>query len=174
MVSLVKLQCPNCGANLEIDSSLKVCFCQYCGTKILAYNENEYIIRKVDEAQLAKEQNLRLKLEMESKKQNDKLRRKQELEKEKKAEEEHWNKISPSLMLSFFPSLFIGVYVLHIFNDEPEKIIPALIAVCQIILLWVGFVFCAEYVQNKKWIGILAYIGAVLLFFPVVLTGGFA
>lgn len=52
MIRLIKLQCPNCGAALEVDSSLKTCFCQYCGTKILIHNENEKIVRKVDEAKI--------------------------------------------------------------------------------------------------------------------------
>lgn len=52
MIKLIKLQCPNCGASLDVDSSLKTCFCQYCGTKILIHNENEKIIRKVDEAKI--------------------------------------------------------------------------------------------------------------------------
>lgn len=31
----ISMVCPNCGANLEnIDSELKQCYCQYCGTKI--------------------------------------------------------------------------------------------------------------------------------------------
>lgn len=34
-IKLIKLQCPNCGASLDIDASLQTCFCQYCGTKIL-------------------------------------------------------------------------------------------------------------------------------------------
>lgn len=43
-MKLISLRCPNCNANLtNIDSSLKQCFCQYCGTKIVL---DENIIRK--------------------------------------------------------------------------------------------------------------------------------
>ena len=52
MVSLINLQCPNCSANLEVDPKLNQCFCQYCGTKILIHNENEQIIRHIDEAKI--------------------------------------------------------------------------------------------------------------------------
>lgn len=52
MIKLIKLQCPSCGATLDIDSSLKMCFCQYCGTKILIHNENEKVIRKIDETKI--------------------------------------------------------------------------------------------------------------------------
>ena len=78
MINLIKLQCPNCSANLEVDASLKQCFCQYCGTKILLHNENEQTVninqtsRFVDEAELAKQENERKKIEFEQKKYADK------------------------------------------------------------------------------------------------------
>lgn len=31
----VKLECPGCGAVLEIDQSREYCFCEYCGTKVI-------------------------------------------------------------------------------------------------------------------------------------------
>ena len=34
-MQLVKLICPNCGARLEVDGSMKKAFCQYCGTALL-------------------------------------------------------------------------------------------------------------------------------------------
>lgn len=35
-MKLISLTCPNCNANLDnIDPSLKQCYCQYCGTKIM-------------------------------------------------------------------------------------------------------------------------------------------
>ena len=57
MIQLIKLQCPNCSANLEVDSSLKQCFCQYCGTKLLINNENEKTIHIVDEAEIIRARN---------------------------------------------------------------------------------------------------------------------
>ena len=35
----IKLVCPNCKANLELDDSREFGFCQYCGTKILLEKE---------------------------------------------------------------------------------------------------------------------------------------
>ncbi len=52
MINPIKLQCPNCGANLDINPSLKQCFCVYCGTKILLHNDNEYIVRIIDDAKI--------------------------------------------------------------------------------------------------------------------------
>lgn len=51
-MNVVKLSCPNCSANLEVDSSAKICFCTYCGTKILLQNENETVVRNIDEARI--------------------------------------------------------------------------------------------------------------------------
>jgi len=34
-VGLVSLKCSACGASLEVDSSLEIGFCQYCGTKFM-------------------------------------------------------------------------------------------------------------------------------------------
>ena len=31
----IKFNCPNCGANIELDESREFGFCQYCGTKIV-------------------------------------------------------------------------------------------------------------------------------------------
>lgn len=63
MINLIKLQCPNCGANLEVDSSLKQCFCLYCGAKMLLNNGNEYTIRIIDDAKI-KEAELQHDLEV--------------------------------------------------------------------------------------------------------------
>lgn len=34
-MGFIKLNCPNCGANIELDESREFGFCQYCGTKIV-------------------------------------------------------------------------------------------------------------------------------------------
>ena len=52
MINLIKLQCPNCNANLEVKDDTKQCFCTYCGTKILLQNDNEYYIHHIDEARI--------------------------------------------------------------------------------------------------------------------------
>lgn len=69
MINLIKLQCPNCGANLEVKEDAKKCYCLYCATPILIQNDNEYIIRHVDEARIkeaeAQKEIARAKLEEE-------------------------------------------------------------------------------------------------------------
>lgn len=49
-ISFIKLECPTCGASLSVEEGHKQIFCSYCGTKILTNNENEFIIRHIDEA----------------------------------------------------------------------------------------------------------------------------
>jgi len=51
-VKLIALKCPGCGAVLNIEEGREQAFCTYCGAKILMNNENEYIYRHIDEAQI--------------------------------------------------------------------------------------------------------------------------
>lgn len=75
MIDLIKLQCPNCSANLEVDKSLEQCFCTYCGTKILIQNSNKASFTYVDQAALAAEENKKRALELEEKKRVEDLKR---------------------------------------------------------------------------------------------------
>lgn len=51
-ISLVAIKCPECGATLNIIEGRNQMFCTYCGAKILLHNENEFIYRSIDEAEL--------------------------------------------------------------------------------------------------------------------------
>lgn len=66
------VNCPSCGAAIPITEGHSQLTCSYCGTKLNITNENEHIIRHVDEAQVKHvevEQMIRLReLEMEEKK----------------------------------------------------------------------------------------------------------
>lgn len=57
MINMVAAKCPQCGADIEIDSSRESAFCTYCGAKIILTNENEHVYRHVDEAALRKTEN---------------------------------------------------------------------------------------------------------------------
>ena len=43
-MKVIKLVCPNCKANLELDDSREFGFCQYCGTKILLEKEQPNVV----------------------------------------------------------------------------------------------------------------------------------
>ena len=71
----ISMVCPNCGANLEnIDSELKQCYCQYCGTKI-AIDDGTKVTKNYnyDEADIIRaqtEQQIKLQEMEEQKKKN--------------------------------------------------------------------------------------------------------
>jgi len=71
MKNLIKLKCTSCGANLSIEEKREILFCQYCGAKLILDNENKYIYRHIDEADIKRaetEQIVKLKeLEIEEK-----------------------------------------------------------------------------------------------------------
>ena len=58
---LVKMTCPNCGAELELDAERTQAFCTYCGNKLYIDDESIKITNRIiDEARL-KEAEVRLK-----------------------------------------------------------------------------------------------------------------
>ena len=52
MKRLLKLKCPNCNADLSFKEERENYFCEYCGTKLLLDNDNEFIYKHIDEAQI--------------------------------------------------------------------------------------------------------------------------
>ena len=40
-----KMQCPSCGANLEVENELDSFFCKYCGTKIYVAEQDPEIVK---------------------------------------------------------------------------------------------------------------------------------
>ena len=51
---LISVKCPDCGQTLSIEENRTQAFCTYCGAKVLISNENEYVFRQVDEANIKK------------------------------------------------------------------------------------------------------------------------
>ena len=45
-VNLIRAQCPNCGASLNIEEDCKEVCCEYCGSKVLLHNENEASVKQ--------------------------------------------------------------------------------------------------------------------------------
>ena len=70
-IEFVSVSCPQCGAELSIESGREFAFCSYCGAKVVMNNTNEYVYRNIDEAKIRQTENdklLRLKeLELEEK-----------------------------------------------------------------------------------------------------------
>lgn len=52
-MKLISLKCPECKADLNIEEGRKMCYCQYCGTRILIDdNSSTHTYRKIDEARI--------------------------------------------------------------------------------------------------------------------------
>lgn len=66
-IKFITAKCPECGSILQIDSNRDVAFCSYCGAKVLIHNENEYITRTIDEAEILKAEVESKKVDIESK-----------------------------------------------------------------------------------------------------------
>ena len=52
MINPVSIKCPECSAFLEIEEGRKQVYCTYCGAKLIMCNDNEYIVRHIDEAKV--------------------------------------------------------------------------------------------------------------------------
>lgn len=59
-VNFTSVKCPECGASLPIEEGRTQVFCSYCGTKVIITNENEYIYRHIDEAEIKQAETDRL------------------------------------------------------------------------------------------------------------------
>lgn len=59
-LKLISVKCPDCGQTLSIEANRAQAFCTYCGAKILISNENEFIVRNIDEASIQKAENDRI------------------------------------------------------------------------------------------------------------------
>ena len=53
-IKYVTGKCPECNAPINAELGRPFIYCSYCGAKVLLVNENEYVIRTIDEAGIAK------------------------------------------------------------------------------------------------------------------------
>ncbi len=51
-VTVTSLKCPECSATLPLPKNRENIFCAYCGSSIIVQNDNEFIIRHIDEARI--------------------------------------------------------------------------------------------------------------------------
>ena len=76
MIGITSLKCPECGDMVMSAEGKTVAFCSSCGAKLMISNENERVIRRVDESKIKSiENNTLLELKrMEIKQKNKMLR----------------------------------------------------------------------------------------------------
>lgn len=108
-INLIPVKCPACGANLNIEEGRKQIFCSYCGMKIIVNNENEYIYRHIDEAQIKQTEAQMMQTEAET------LLRIKELEIEEKDKERNRKKTRIAYTVAVLFAI-IGIFIL-LFNN---------------------------------------------------------
>ena len=59
-IKIMTVQCPSCGASLTAENGKTISFCSYCGSGLIINNENEHIIRNIDEARIKEAETDRL------------------------------------------------------------------------------------------------------------------
>ena len=88
MKTLIEMKCPSCGAALEVDKDREFFFCQFCGTKLMSNDENQFTIRHIDEAEIKRAETERIiklrEIEISEKKKADQLADIELAEKKKK------------------------------------------------------------------------------------------
>lgn len=168
MINLIKLQCPNCSANLEVDASLKQCFCQYCGTKLLINNENEKTIKIVNEADMARAtyEYMLMKSQLESNADLAQLNAKKQMYEFEKKKAGDLSKKATACTIWTIVFAF-GALLAAVGHDTPE-LRAILISIIQITCIWLSFILLNHNTHSsaKIAIGHLLRIAAFALIMP--------
>lgn len=59
-IKFISIKCPECGAELQIEDGRDYAFCTYCGARVMISNDNEQIVRTIDEARIKQAENERI------------------------------------------------------------------------------------------------------------------
>lgn len=106
-MEFLKLECPNCHAQLNIENGLDTFFCQYCGSKIILSEQNPEIVRAKVEMHktdtLANLEKAKLQHEMDMKKFDA-----EERERRRLAD----NKTSNEVLIICICMIFIGLVIM--------------------------------------------------------------
>lgn len=154
MINLIKLKCPNCGANLEVESSREYCYCSHCGTKMLVSNPHEF--RIIDEAAILHEKNEAIRLENKIK----------EIEEKKNAEKENSEENTRHMIILYWT--IFGFLSILLYTGNSHKPFAAAFCCAQTGILWAGFILCSRHERNKKLIGKMLFILGCVLVVPLI------
>lgn len=128
-MKVISVKCPECGASLPIEEGRTQMFCSYCGSNIIITNENEYIYRYIDEAEIKKAET-----------ENTIKMRKLKMEEENY---EFQKMIRFLIGVTAFVLVFVGIVGI-IFHNEAMQYCLA------IVLLIVVYVIMRVFDQNEK------------------------
>ena len=153
-MKLIKMECPYCGASLEVEEGKKRVFCQYCGKEILLDDEKkESVVTIKDEAKI-KEADLKAQ------------QYKDDREDKKKQEKKAFNKTKGfKLIIVLIVLDLLGALVA--FNDG--KAFAGIIAILQIALLVIAIMIGSgslDKIRGKHIPSVIYIIGSIVLFIP--------
>lgn len=123
-VSFQSVRCPDCGAYLSVEEGKKRIFCSYCGANVIVTNDNEYINREVNEADIIRAETERMvKLH--------------ELEQEKKVSPSEIIK-TPTGTIWLIVSVVLVVITFDIMSKSDEEMMYSITLLDMIIILGGG------------------------------------
>ncbi len=103
--SIITVKCPNCGTMLSVDDNRTKLFCSYCGASVLVSNENEHIVRHVDDADVIKAETEKLakikEIEMQQ-------QREAEKDRTKKLLLRAWIGVTAALLVAFLTTMLVS------------------------------------------------------------------
>ena len=137
-VSVKSINCPDCGAHLQVEGKRDTIFCEYCGAKVMLTNDNEYIYRHVDEAEI-------LRAETEAKRlENERLLKLKEIEKAEEAKKAA-EKAKKTRMFICLGIVALGVIVMVLgitFGAKPDQkgglFILGIILLIVALIIWIS------------------------------------
>lgn len=113
-IRFVTVRCPNCNAQMTLENYRTQAFCSFCGSRFLIRNDNERIIRTVNEADIRRAEAEYVVGVQHAQIEAEKERWKMELEKQKQENEDKIRKralifCGAVLLLILVVALFVGL-----------------------------------------------------------------
>ena len=146
-VAVEPIKCPECGATLNIEDEGRIKFCPYCGSPLLLSNDNEVVLRNVDEAGIirAKTDRIVVKKQMEL----------EEKEAEKKEKRNHklWSLLNIVLLIvgaAIGLPFVYGLILLPFSKEASEKAFSVswLVFLIALIFAIYGFFFYIGFIRK--------------------------
>lgn len=110
-MNFVQMKCPNCGANLDVETGIDSFFCKYCGTKIIVEGQSKtaYTAKTVNNIanRLLDQRQERLARQAE----------------ERRKEAEHARKMAPYILIGsvvLMIALFVFIYIMANLDSSSE------------------------------------------------------
>lgn len=148
-MKLIKMTCPNCNAELEVDADRKQAFCQYCGTKLLIDDETINVnYRYIDEARVMEAQMKQSQIDMRFKRYEQEDREFEEKYAVWKGKYNKWKSVLLKSLGIGLAIMFVGGFIATIFNLSDDSAFSSFIPGLAGMFLgfaYLGFIFGGIY-----------------------------